>query len=115
MDFGEEERVRRRPAVERTIQEISEQDFRVRIIGTVVDMSRESQSIIIDDGTGRAVVFFPDPAQFEEVQEGKLYRVFGKVKKDENIEIEAELIQDMSNLDVGLYEQVRYITEKLMR
>jgi len=101
--------------VERTIAEIEDTDFRVRVTGTVVDKSAETQSVMLDDGTGRAVVFFPDTAQFEEAEEGRLYRVFGKVQKHENIEIEAELIQDMSRLDMNLFEQVKYYIEKLTR
>ena len=105
--------MKRRPAIEKSIKDITGEDYRVRVLATVVDRNPESLSILMDDGTGRAAVFFADADQFEMAVEGRLVRVFGKVKGEEKIEIEAELIQDMSDMDMGLYEQVKYITEKV--
>lgn len=106
------ERMRRLPSKEKSIKEISEQDFRVRVLGTVVDRDEVNNSVMIDDGTGRATLLFADPEQLGIAREGKLVRVIGKVRKDENA-IEVEIIQDMSKLDIGLYEQVKYISEKI--
>lgn len=107
------EKRRRLPAKEKNIKDISEEDFRVRILGTVVDRDEINNSAMIDDGTGRAIMLFADPDQFFLAEDGKLVRVVGKVRKEEeNIEIEVELIQDMGKLDLGLYEQVKYISER---
>ncbi|MDI6654408.1 MAG: hypothetical protein QME59_00795 [Candidatus Hydrothermarchaeota archaeon] len=108
------ERVRRLPSKEKSIKEISEQDFRVRVLGTVIDRDEVNNSAMIDDGTGRIAALFADPEQLAIAREGKLVRVIGKVRKDENA-IEVEIIQDMGKLDTGLYEQVKYISEKMKR
>lgn len=107
------ERRRRLPSIERSISEITEEDFRVRILGTVVDRDDVGNSAMIDDGTGRAVAFFATPEDFAIAEEGRLVRVMGRVRKEENIQIDVEVIQDMSKLDLGLYEQVKYVSEKL--
>ncbi len=104
--------MRRLPSREKSIREISEQDFRIRILGTVVDRDEVNSSVMIDDGTGRIVAVFADPEHLAVAREGRLVRVIGKVRKDENI-IEVETIQDMGKLDLGLYEQVKYVSEKM--
>lgn len=112
------EKARRRPSVEKTISEINEKDFRVRILGTVVDRDEVSNSCVIDDGTDRATAFFASQENFSPVEMGKILRIIGKVRKGwsdktPGTEIEVEIIQDMSMLDLGLLEQTKYVLEKL--
>lgn len=107
------EKTRRLPSVERSIKDITEKDFRVRVTGIVVDRNDANSSIMLDDGTGRLIAFFADPDQFAMAEAGRLIRVIGRVRKEENIEIDVEILQDMSKLDSGLYEQVKYLSEKL--
>lgn len=106
-----EERKRRKPAVEKNIEELTQEDYRVRITGVVVDRSLDNYSAIVDDGTGRVEILFSRKEDFEKAEEGKLVRVIGKVIKDENIWIDVEIIQDMSRLDPALFKQVRYVEE----
>ncbi len=101
------------PAVERRIKDITMEDFRVRVLGTVVDMDVGSGTALLDDGTGRAVILFADPEQFAGVREGQRVRVIGRSRRDDGVEIEVEIIQDMGGLDLELYKQVRYMEEKL--
>jgi len=108
------ERKRRLPSVERYIKDISEEDFRVRILGMVVDVNKDNYSVMLDDGTGRAVVQFVDPELFNSIKGGMPIRVIGKVVPGEDKIIDAEVVQDMSKLDFGLYNQVRYISENLL-
>jgi len=105
------EKARRRPGIEKTISEINENDFRVRILGTVVDLDEVNNSCVIDDETDRATVFFESQEKFSLVETGKTLRVIGKVRK--NNEIDAEIVQDMSMIDLGLLEQAKYVLEKL--
>jgi len=105
--------MKRSPAVERQIKDVKADDFRVRILGTVVDRDEANSSVLIDDGTGRAVAVFSDPEALKEVPEGKRVRVIGKARHGEPLEIEVEVVQDMSDLDMDLYEKVRNISEKL--
>ncbi len=106
------ESTKRLPAFERTISEICEKDFRVKVLGTVVGRDEVNSSLIMDDGTGRISVFFANPDQFANAEEGKLIRVIGRVRKEEELELDAELIQDMSKLDLELYEQVKDILKQ---
>ena len=109
------ERKKRLPGKERQIAEIIREDYRVRVLGTIIDIDEANSLALLDDGTGRATILFADPDQFEAVKEGKLVRVIGKVRMEGEIEIEVEIIQDMSKLNLGLYEQVMYIEEKLSK
>lgn len=109
----ETETRRRLPSKERSITDVTTDDIRVRVLGIVVGRDEDNYSIMLDDGTGRAVVQFIDPDQFQKAEAGKKVRIIGRVMVSEEVLIEAEIIQDMSRLDMGLYEQVRYITEKI--
>ncbi|MFQ5887707.1 MAG: hypothetical protein ACE5HY_03325 [Candidatus Hydrothermarchaeales archaeon] len=109
----ETEMRRRLPSKERCIKDITADDIRVRVLGVVVGRDEDNYSIMLDDGTGRAVVQFIDPDQFQKAEAGKRVRIIGRAMVQEGVVMEAELIQDMSKLDMGLYEQVRYITEKI--
>ncbi len=104
---------RRQPAVERSIGEITEKDFRIRVLGFVVERNEARNAAMIDDGTGRAIALFSSTESFSKALEGTLVRVFGRVRHGEFPEIEVELLQDMSGLDRELYEQVRLIAGKI--
>ncbi|MFQ5815359.1 MAG: hypothetical protein ACE5G7_02565 [Candidatus Hydrothermarchaeaceae archaeon] len=106
--------MKRAPALERCVKDIRADDFRVRILGIVVDKDDANNSILIDDGTGRAVAVFPDPDFMKGLAEGKPVRVIGKNRNGNPIEIEVEVVQDMSKLDMDLYEKVRNISEKIV-
>jgi RPA family protein len=101
---------RRSPSIQRSIKEIGDKDFRVRILGTIVDKDDDKNSAILDDGTGKIVIFLPSNSN---IKEGKLVRVIGKIVRREKPEMEVEIIQDMSKLNLRIYEQVNYICEKL--
>jgi hypothetical protein len=107
------ERKRRLPAVERQIKDISQEDFRVRVNGVVVDIHRDTYTAMVDDGTGRAIVQFIDPEVFGKLKEGGPVRIIGKVVPGEQTIVDAEVAQDMSKLDLGLYNRARYVAESL--
>lgn len=99
--------------MERRIRDVRADDFRVRILGIVVDLDKANNSALIDDGTGRAVAIFPDQVHMDGVVVGKPIRVIGKAMQGDTLEVEVEIVQDMSKLDMDLYERVRDISEKL--
>ena len=109
----EMENKQRSPSKEKCIKDITSEDIRVRVLGVVVGRDEDNYSIMLDDGTGRAVVQFIEPDQFQKAEAGKRVRIIGRPMVQDDVIIEAELIQDMSLLDMGLYEQVRYISEKI--
>ena len=98
---------RQSPARKRRVNEISDTDYRVRVIGTVVSVSSDEQ--ILDDGTGTITV-----RTDQNLEMGKLIRVIGRIfrKDDGTFELNAEIIQDMNGLDIELYNKVRELQDK---
>jgi len=106
--FGEMFR-RRIPSVERRINDIKSGDMRVRIIGTVID--KADDRIVIDDGSGKINIGFDAPVDLEINQ---IVRVFGRVIPIENgFELQGEIAQDMSKLDISLYEKIQRIKSSI--
>lgn len=101
---------RRQPAVPKRIENISPQDdVRVRVVGTVLD--RREDSVMVDDGSGTVEAFL-DADDLESVSEGQRVRVFGRVlPTSESFELQGELVQDMTDLDMDLYGRVREALE----
>jgi RPA family protein len=113
MTISAVERKRRLPALEKYIKDINQEDFRVRINGMVVDIHKDTYTVMVDDGTGSVIVQFIDPDVFEKVNEKKQVRIIGKVVPGEEKIIDAEVAQDMSKLDLNLYNRARYVSESL--
>ncbi len=102
------ERMKRQPAVERRISEVSDSDTMVRILGTVLDIG--DGDFTLDDGEGQIVVI-SDPQKVENLSEGQRVRVIGRIFKDPEPVLQGEVIQDMSKLDLDLYRKVRRLLE----
>lgn len=98
---------RQAPARIRRINELSETDYRVRVIGTVVSISSDEQ--ILDDGTGTINVRTDNKLEM-----GTLIRAIGRIfrKDDGTFELNAEIIQDMKGLDIELFNKVRELQKK---
>jgi len=98
---------RRFPAIERKIAEIKPNDVRISILGTLID--KDENLIVIDDGSGKIKVVFDKPIDFTINQR---VRVFGRViPLEDGFEIQGEIIQDMSKLDINLYNEVKNLEE----
>jgi len=91
---------RRFPAVEKRIGEITSEDGRVSVIGTLID--KGEGKITVDDGSGTIEVMFD--GNIENIQVGKPVRVIGKVSPDGFIAGEA--IQDFSGFNIQLYKEL---------
>ena len=96
---------RRLPAIEKKISEISpEHDVRIRILGRIIDKANET--IVVDDGTGSAEIITSDLNVTAGIDD--LVRVFTRVLPlEEGYELRAEIIQDMSILDMELYKKIK--------
>ncbi len=92
---------RRSPAIEKKINEITEEDLRVKVVGTVISIDDSIPMIVVDDGTGIANVVV-DEVKFDV---GSQVRVIGKVINTEPIEIRAEIVQDFSKVDRETYDK----------
>ena len=105
----ERQKYERLPAVEKKIGAIDKQnDSRVSILGTIID--RKENIIAVDDGSGKAEVFFEE---MPDTSKMKLVRVIGRIVPMENgFEIRGEILQDMSGLDMKLFEKVKKLEAK---
>ena len=100
---------KRLPFAEKKISALGSSDSRVRILGTVID-SRDNVAVI-DDGTGRINVTFEDAVKAEM---NATVRVFGRVLPSESgFEMQGEFLQDMSHIDLRLYQKVVDLESKL--
>ncbi|WP_048149718.1 hypothetical protein [Palaeococcus ferrophilus] len=102
---------RRRPAVERKIGEITEEDTRVALIGKVVKVDKLDYIFTIDDGTGVAIIeseenVLPRP--------GQIVRVIGRIIRNEETHIYAEAVQDFSDAHLEYLEEVQELERELL-
>lgn len=100
--MAEEFQFRRMPATPVKISGINpEKNIRVRILGRIIDKS--DGLIVIDDGSAKAEIF--DAETSADVSD--MVRVFARVLPlEDRYELHAEIIQDMSGLDLELYKRV---------
>ncbi len=104
----------RQVAKSKKIKEINENDHRVKILGVIIEKNSNDNTILLDDGTGIALIYLTQE-QFDKVHEGDIVRIFGRVLevKDDRVEIISEVIQNLKNINIGLYEMVSYLVKKL--
>jgi len=97
----------------RKIEEVSpENDFKVKVMGFVVD--KKDDTVIIDDGSGKLQVFVDLPNIIDNVSTNQLVKVFGTVMPtDQGFEIKADIVQDLSDLNVKLYKKVNKLYKKM--
>ena len=103
----EEGRKKRNVAVEKSISELTTDDTRVKVIGTVIEKDDSNNSIVVDDGSVSIRVLL-NQELFEKVSVGKIVRVIGLVVpplQGESVELQGEIVQDFSKLDSELYEK----------
>lgn len=99
---------RRAPAVPKKISEISpENDIRVRVVGTV--LSKDEDSITLDDGTSNVEVFFGEDV-LNDLEENDRLRVFGRVlPTPDSFELQGEVFQNFEKVDSELYDKVKKV------
>lgn len=95
---------KRFPTSEKKISEISPEDVRVAIIGTVIDESEGK--FALDDGTG-SIEVLADKEDTEKLEPKKTVRVIGKIISEDGLKLNAEGVQDFSNFDLELYKKVK--------
>ena len=99
--------------VKKKIEEINpETDLKVKIMGFVVD--KKDDTIILDDGSKKVKVFMDNPVIVEKMNINQLIRVFGStLPTDEGFETKADVVQDLSNLNINLYKKVEELYNKM--
>ena len=103
---------RRKPAVERKIGEIREDDTRVSLIGKAFKVDKMDYTFWLDDGTG---VILIESEENVLPENGQIVRVIGRViRNEEGIHIYGEVIQDFSNADLEALEEIRELEKKIL-
>ena len=103
---------RRKPAVERKISEIREDDTRVSLIGKAFKVDKLDYTFWLDDGTG---VILVESEENVLPENGQTVRVIGRViRSEESVHIFGEVIQDFSNADLEALEEIRELERKVL-
>jgi hypothetical protein len=100
---------RRLPAIEKNVAEISaDKDVRVRILGTVIDSTEDS--LLVDDGTGKAEVSWDAPEATAGLSRGQLVRVVARVLPlIDGWALRGEALQRLEGFDLQLYKKARQV------
>ncbi len=103
---------RRKPAVERKIAEIREDDTRVSLIGKAFKVDKLDYTFWLDDGTG---VILVESEENVLPENGQTVRVIGRVIRGEgSVHIFGEVIQDFSEADLEALEEIRELERKVL-
>ncbi|WP_297418092.1 replication protein RepA [Thermococcus sp.] len=103
---------RRKPAVERKISEIKEDDTRISLIGKAFKVDKMDYTFWIDDGTGVILIESEENVLPENSQ---IVRVIGRIiRNDEGVHIYGEVVQDFSNADIEALEEIRELERKVI-
>ena len=99
--------------VKKKIEEINpETDLKVKIMGFVVD--KKEDTLVLDDGSKKIKVFMDNPVISEKINVNQLIRVFGStLPTEDGFEIKADVVQDLSNLNIDLYKKVEGLYNKM--
>lgn len=100
---------RRLPGIEKTIDSIEpENDVRVRLTGTVIDIS--GNALVIDDGTGKTEIIFEDQPN---TNTGQMVRVVTRILPlIDGFQCRGEALQNMQGFDTDLYKRVKEIVKR---
>ncbi|CAD5243471.1 replication protein RepA [Thermococcus camini] len=103
---------RRKPAVERKISEIRDDDTRISLIGKAFKVDKMDYTFWLDDGTG---VILIESEENVLPAEGQVVRVIGRViRNEEETHIYGEVVQDFSNADLEALEEIRELERKVL-
>ncbi|MGQ4916007.1 MAG: hypothetical protein ACP6IU_14845 [Candidatus Asgardarchaeia archaeon] len=96
------------PFIDKFLNEISENDKRVRVLGRII--AKNENYFLLDDGTGNILVFGNSASDV-----GSIVQVIGKViKKGKEVGIQAEIIIDFSNINLRLYKQILELKKRII-
>lgn len=95
---------KRMVAASRKISDINpEKDIRVRLLGKIID--KYNGIVVVDDGTGKAEIIVEE--NIDKINMNGIVRAFCRVIPLENgYELRAEIINNMSSLDIELYKKI---------
>lgn len=104
---------KRAVAYNRKLGNISKDDSRVAIVGTVIDVDEKNFVFTLDDSSKKINVILLDEQLIHKVKAGKILRVIGLVIAGESgVEIKGEIVQDFTGLNVEYYNKYLEIASK---
>ena len=101
------------PARQRMIKDLKEDDLRVQITG-YIDAIDDNVSFLLQDGTGKIKVRIEN-VEFTFMKQD-LVNVIGNIKYQEGVdpELEADIIQNMKNLNFEYYKKLYEIKKEFI-
>jgi uncharacterized protein YdeI (BOF family) len=98
---------KRVPAKHSSVKELSKDLNRVALVGTIVSRNDTVMSFLLDDGSGTVNVIVNDADMFSLLKDGQIVRVLGRIwGEGTDIEIQGDIVQDFSKLDLNLFKNV---------
>lgn len=92
--------IKRFPAIEKEIKDITKEDIRVAVSGVIVN--KNQNSFLLDDSTGQILVIS------ETIPNYNYLRVFGRIIPiEDHLELQAEFIQDLSNINKKIHKKIK--------
>ncbi len=93
------------PFKEIEIKDLDKGDIKISVTGILV--SKNENSLVMDDGTGNVLVFIDTPLEVN-----SFCKVFGTVlPQEEGLAIQGQVIQDLSSVNQDLYKKMRNYME----
>lgn len=102
-------------AKQRMIKDIQMDDVEIQVTGYIKEHSPEDNKIIVDDNTGTLTVDIREIEDFE-FNDDDLINVIGEIKMNMDGEqtLNAQIIQDMNDLNFKYYTQLYKIKKDLI-
>ncbi|MBL7159979.1 MAG: hypothetical protein ISS95_00270 [Candidatus Aenigmarchaeota archaeon] len=99
---------KRTPAVEKSISEIQDSDTRIRILGTIIDLT--DGSLLIDDGSGKMEIMFDSNEHLLGLKPRQLIRVVTRIMPlIEGYACKGECVQTLDGFDLESYKKAKKI------
>jgi len=104
---------KRSVAKAKKISDISKEDSRVSIVGTVIDVDEKNFVFTLDDSAKKINVILLDEQLIHKAKVGKILRVIGVVISGESgFELKGEIVQDFTGLNVEYYNKYLELASK---
>ncbi|MDD5133705.1 MAG: hypothetical protein PHD81_00985 [Candidatus Nanoarchaeia archaeon] len=88
--------------IEKQIRNIEETDSRIMTSGFVVN--KEENNFILEDNSSQLKVIFDNTTTVINI--GDYVRVFGNILQGEDIVLQAQIIQNLNNIDKKLHQKL---------
>ncbi|MDI3475337.1 MAG: hypothetical protein PWQ79_646 [Thermococcaceae archaeon] len=111
VEGGERQFRRRKPAVEKKIAEITEEDTRVALIGKAFKVDKIDYTFWLDDGTG---VIMVESEENVLPENGQMVRVMGRVIRNDEIHIFGEVVQNFEGADLEALEEIQKLEKQVL-